>query len=169
MPTEINYSFQDCLASEVESIAIVPGTLLFCRDTGDMFYDTLEGERIQNGKFIKMLENDSERTDILIPNSDLIYVVKNSGKIWIFHNGGWACLNNNSSGYITIFNVEVASGASATYNDVGISTVMVPTFYPIPAIADLYDSEKVTCVTGTGTVTITNESPYPMYGTIYIV
>ena len=44
--------FRDCLASEVKNQEVIGGSFLVCRDTGDMWCDTLSGERIALGKVI---------------------------------------------------------------------------------------------------------------------
>ena len=42
--------FRDCLASELSDLPIENGSLITCRDTGDLILDSLEGVRVPLAK-----------------------------------------------------------------------------------------------------------------------
>lgn len=158
----IPYSFQDCLASEVNSLPIVKGTLIFCRDSGDCYYDTPENERIHVSKTVVILGADSERTGIEFPDSDVLYVVRATKKIWIY-SAGWICLNPDTKSNFTSEYIEVNAGGNVTISDSRIMSTNTAKFIPIPAITDLY-TKTMTYVVSNGSCKVTNPNSYKMIG-----
>lgn len=168
-PTVIR-SFQDCLASELNDISVVPGTLIYCRDTGENYYDNLEGERIPVSKYVYVFATESDRTSYLEMMSGVLYVVRATKKIYIY-SGGWICLNDGEASdtyYFDIENLEVPTGATGLrVTDSRISTNCTGTFTPIASLNDLYGNSTVTCSNGYATIVLSNTS-YPMIGTLKI-
>lgn len=161
------YKFQDCLRSELDSIEIDPGTLIFCRDSGDAFYDTLEGDRVPVSSDIVILKNEAERTGLLTPESGILYVVQSSRMIWLYI-GGWISLSPGARYYFDIENVELpkAGEEPVTVVDERIGTACVADFVPIPAISNIYQGATLAC--GDGKVVGNAVGEYNMIGTIKI-
>lgn len=97
MANDIMVQFRTCLESELESKEIIPGSILICKDTGDFYHDSIEGERLRIAKYIHYFDTDTERSSYLTPENEILYIVKETNKIWIY-NSSWICLSNASSG-----------------------------------------------------------------------
>ena len=169
MPTVI-YKFQDCLSSELRTLPIVAGTLIYCRDTGENWYDTLEGTRISVSRYVVVFQTDSERTSYLEMSNDTLYIVVATRKLYVY-SGGWICLNGSSTDtfYFDVENVEVPSGATGTtVTDGRILDGCSGTFVPIPSLTDLFTGATVTCSTGSATIKLTGTNNYPIIGTLKI-
>lgn len=169
IPTVI-YKFQDCLSSELGTLTIVPGTLIFCRDTGENYYDTLEGTRIIVSRYVHMFATDSDRTSYLEMENNVLYIVRSTRKLWIY-NAGWYCLNGSASDifFFDIDNLEVPTGNTGlTVNDSRILADCTGTFVPIPSLYDLFTGATVTCAAGSATIVLANSSTYPIIGTLKI-
>jgi len=168
-PTVIHY-FQDCLSSELNSLPIVPGTLIYCRDSGENWYDTLEGDRIAVSKYVVVFATDAERLDYLDMSSDILYVVAATRKLYIY-NAGWICLNESISDtfYFDIENLEVPTGSTGlTVTDSRIKATYTGTFAPIASLIDLYKGATVTCSAGSATIVLDNTTAYPIIGSVKI-
>lgn len=165
MATTIMYTFQDCLSSEVNNIAFVPGTLIYCRDTGESYYDTLDGDRIAVSKYVVICLTDSDRTDIIAPDSGCLYVVIETKRIWVY-NGGWKDLTK--AVYFDILNVDIAASTTSTITDSKITSACTAKFIPLPNIADLYTDGDITLTCATGSISVKNNSSYEMIGTVQV-
>lgn len=103
------YKFRDCLASEVSTQEHIPGSFLVCRDTGDIIYDSLEGNRVPLSKSAHLVNGNVE--DELFPQDGHLYYSTTDKKVCMYHNGMFQPIN------ITIFtrtftDVEIDSGSS---------------------------------------------------------
>lgn len=105
------YKFRDCLASEVNSQDIIKGSFLVCRDTGDLIYDSLEGNRVPLSKSAHLVNG--KVTSELFPQDGHMYYSLTDKQVAIYHNGTFQSVNTNIIQY-SISNVEVdASGTNA--------------------------------------------------------
>ena len=170
--TENMVQFRTCLESELSSKAIIPGSIIICSDTGDMYHDTSDNERLRIARSISYFDTDADRVNCLIPESEVVYIVKSTGKIWIYSNS-WVCLNSSSSiSYFSINNVEIPTGViGVTISDDRITESCIATFNPIPALYDLATASDVTttCACSNGSITVITSCNYPLIGTLMIV
>lgn len=171
MATGTIAAFQDCLSSEVKGLGIQKGTLIFCRDSGECWYDTLEGTRIRVAHDIKIYDTDTQRQQDLFPDTDLFYIVRNTAKLWIYNNG-WVCLNAggtiDTTVYFDILNCDVPTGnTGATFSDSRINTKCTATFVPDISMIDLFGTATCTCSDGSVKVVLSNTN-YPMVGTVQV-
>ena len=157
--------FRSCLASQVNSRAIIPGSLLVCTDSGDIYHDTSDSERIRISRDVCFLATDTERTTMLAPESDKLYVVLATFKMYIY-NSGWVCLNPDPTITYYIHNVESTIGSSSV-QDARVTSDSTAKFIIDPSMYDLY-SNNVTCTCSDGTVTMNNNSTRVLYGTIEV-
>ena len=125
------YKFRDCLASEVPTQAIINGSFLVCRDTGDMYYDNLEGDRIKLNAVIHVVSGrvNSE----LYPEEGHFYYSTTDKQVCIYHNGVFQPINitpvmvtlNNlvvpKNSYINQQINQVANKLNNGFNDVIVS------------------------------------------------
>lgn len=89
MPTM--FKFRDCLASEVKSQPIINGSFIVCRDTGDMFIDTLEGERMTISKTAHVVSGTIQ--NVLYPEEGHMYMSSGDKQICVYSNGKFVPLN----------------------------------------------------------------------------
>lgn len=167
--TDIIYRFQDCLSSELNDLDFHAGTLIFCRDTGECYYDNLEGDRVTVSQYIKFFATDSDRANCFDFETNILYIVNETNKLWVYA-GGWICLNPDidTSFYFDIENLEVPTGTTGlVVTDSRIKTTCTGSFTPLPSIADLFGSATVTCSNGSATIKLVNTN-YPMIGTLKI-
>ena len=117
MPTMVK--FRDCLASEVASQPIENGTFIFCRDTGDMYCDSLEGERITIAKTIHLVQGPVNGE--LYPEDGHIYYSITARQVCMYHDGEFQPINSDCC-FKKMENCYVEKGSSASFainNQVG--------------------------------------------------
>lgn len=171
MADDTMVQFRTCLSTEVSNKSIIEGSIILCSDSGEFFYDDLEGNRISIAKAIEYLNTDTDRTGLLTPESEILYVVKSTGMVWIY-NSGWICLNTKTTTYFTLTNIEVPTGTvGVTVSDSRITSTCAANFYPIPALYDLATASTVTntCTCNNGSVTIITTCSYPLIGSVEII
>lgn len=92
MPTM--FKFRDYLASEVSSSPIIKGSFIVCRDTGDMYVDTLEGTRLTIAKTIHFVNGTVQNE--LYPEEGHMYMSYTDRQICVYVNGEYIPLNIDS-------------------------------------------------------------------------
>lgn len=172
MPNDTLVSFRTFLASEISSKPIVKGSIILCSDSGEIYWDTPDGERILIARSIVYFANDTERTQLLTPEANILYIVRDTGRIWIWSNSAWVNINAPTTTYFDLDNVEVPTGSTGvTVKDSRITSKCTATFAPIEALYDLAteDSVSVTCTCADGSVTAVSTCAYPLIGKIKVV
>lgn len=171
--------FRTCLASEIASKEIIKGSIIMCSDSGDCYFDSLDGERVQISKQIVWLETESNRTSMLTPESDKVYIVKETQLIYIYNNG-WICLNSSGDEdmtiYFSIYNVEVNAAASSSspsttvVEDARVNSNSSAQFYCDPSLIDLATAQgvSISCSCNDGSITISSNCTYKLFGTIEV-
>ena len=84
LSSDVIYRFQDCLSSELDSLEFHAGTLIFCRDTGECYYDNLEGDRVPVSQYVKFFATEADRTSSLDFESNTLYIVGATNKLYIY-------------------------------------------------------------------------------------
>lgn len=79
------YKFRDCLKSEVNSQPIISGTFIVCRDTGDMYCDTLDGERRTIAKSVHVVSG--KVSSELYPEVGNFYYSTTDKQVCVYLNG----------------------------------------------------------------------------------
>ena len=164
--------FRTCLASEINSKEIVNGSIIMCSDSGDCYFDTLDGERVQISKQIVFLETENNRTSMLAPESDKFYLVKESGLLYIY-NTEWVCLNDraeHSAIYFDIHNVEVNPNTQTTIDDGRVNANSSAKFVCDPSLIDLATASgvSITCACADNSITITSNCSYKLFGVLEV-
>ena len=85
------FKFRDCLASEVATQPIVNGTFIVCRDTGDMYCDTIAGERVTIAKTIHLVQGNVNTE--LYPEDGHIYYSVTDRQVCVYHDGEFQPIN----------------------------------------------------------------------------
>ena len=82
------------LDSQLANIKIVAGSTIYTRDTGKHFIDISDTERVQISDII-YIDTDKERTALLAPLPDKLYITRDTNKVWIYSvkSDKWVCLN----------------------------------------------------------------------------
>ena len=175
------YKFRDCLASEVSSQEIIEGSFLVCRDTGDLIYDSLEGERVPLSKSAHLVNGSI--TSELFPQDGHMYYSLTDNQVAIYHNGTFQSVNTNIIQY-TIANIEVDGSGTNSFNvSLGALTgyankilgVVGDTFSIDSSIKDL-ESEFASKITfgsptineNAATVVVNNTATYNWIGTVSV-
>ena len=83
--------YRDCLASELAAQEIIPGSLIVCRDTGDMIYDSLENERVPLAKGAHIVTG--KITDELFPQEGHLYYSTTDTQVCVYHSGAFQPIN----------------------------------------------------------------------------
>ena len=157
--------FRSALASEVDDRAIIPGSLLVCSDIGEMFFDNIDGERIKVANNVTYLATETDRTGLLTPEVNMLYIVIESAKMYIY-NASWVCLNPDAIQTFYVYNVESTAGSSSV-TDSRVDNTCTARFIVDPSIYDLYNDD-VTCTCGNGTISLSNTSEHTMIGLIEV-
>lgn len=83
--------FRDCLASELNSQEKIPGSFIICRDTGDMYCDTLDNERVTIAKTIHQVQGPV--TGELFPEDGHLYYSITDRQVCVYHDGEFMPIN----------------------------------------------------------------------------
>lgn len=161
--------FRTCLASELDSKPIINGSIILCYDSGDLYSDTIEGDRIKIADKVRILETENDRTSMLIPESDCLYIVVESKKLYIYTTT-WVCLNENGdfSIYMYIPNVEIAASDTTTITDNRITVNSNAIFHVDASLYDLAENSNITCTCKEGQIEVISDCNYVLYGTIEV-
>jgi len=170
------YKLQDCYSSQVADLPFSAGTLIFCSDSGECYYDPVNGtsteDRISVSQYTKMFATESEREAYLYPETNALYVVKSTNKTYIYKGSteGWKCLNPDTPFYFDIENVTVATGTTGTtISDARIDASCTGTFKPLASLDDLVTvPATVTCSNGSAKIVLDNSTQYPIIGILKI-
>lgn len=157
--------YRSCLESELNSRPVINGSFILCTDSGNLYHD-VDDERIRISKSIAFLGTESNRTSILTPEDDVLYIVLATGKMWIYTSSGWECINKTTE-YYYVHNVAVASKSSTEVTDIRIRANDTAKFIVNPNVADLVDG-TVTCTCAAGKITVASTCSYKVYGIIEV-
>ena len=150
----------------------VEGTIVLDTDSGNVYLNSTDGEKILLASAIQYLDDDAARADVLVPEMEVLYVVRSTSLVWIWYNSSWVNLNPPIETYFDIDNVEIPIGTTGVaFNDDRITVDCVAVFVPIEALYDLATAEGVTitCTCNNGSVTAISTCQYPLIGKIKII
>lgn len=103
--------YRDCLASELSEMEIINGSLIVCRDTGDMIYDSLEGERVPIAKGAHKVSG--KVNNELFPQEGHFYYSTDDRMVCVYHDGSFQPINVTMLS-ITLDNLMVLASGSET-------------------------------------------------------
>lgn len=170
MADPIMIKFRSCLASELDSREIINGSFILCSDTGDMYLDNLDGTRRRIAKQIEFLADEAARISIILPEFNILYLVKETGKFWIYDTD-WMCLNPDSEAaivYFTIPSVLINASGTTEVADTRVDASASATFTADISVCDLAEGYTVTCTCGEGTITVNSDAPTKLIGSIEV-
>lgn len=165
------YKFRDCLASEVDSQDLIPGSFLVCRDTGDIIYDSLEGNRVPLSKSAHKVDGLVETE--LFPQDGHLYYSTADKLVCMYHNGSFQPVNVTVFSH-TFTDVEIDSNGStqltlSAVNEIGeyIASAVVNNTIDM-AIYDLSSNFSVIGTTeiNGGGISVTMMNPSSAYNWI---
>ena len=143
------------LDSQLANIKIVAGSTIYTRDTGKHFIDISDTERVQISDII-YIDTDKERTALLAPLPDKLYITRDTNKVWIYSvkSDKWVCLNIDTTytagtgisiDGTTINNSGVrAVTAGASANKININTNGNTNTITIDNVANAVSASKAT-------------------------
>ena len=143
------------LDSQLANIKIVAGSTIYTRDTGKHFIDISDTERVQISDII-YIDTDKERTALLAPLPDKLYITRDTNKVWIYSvkTDKWVCLNIDTTytagtgisiNGTTINNSGVrAVTAGASANKININTNGNTNTITIDNVANAVSASKAT-------------------------
>lgn len=155
--------FRSCLASELDNRAIIPGSFILCSDTGALYKDE-DDERILVSKAIEFIGTEAERTSMLTPEANILYIILATGKMYIYDTS-WTCINRTTEHYY-IHNVSLTAKSNTVVTDSRIKADDAAMFIAYPEVADLVATTTCTCAAGQ--VTVNNTAAYILHGIIEI-
>lgn len=103
----------ETILSKLSTISVTSGQVIYVRDAQQLYFDSLNGTRIQVTDII-FLNTDADRTAIMSPLEKLYYVI-GTGVLWIYNGSAWVSINSVSSSYSTNLITSSWSGSSAPY------------------------------------------------------
>ena len=108
------------LDSQLANIKIVAGSTIYTRDTGKHFIDISDTERVQISDII-YIDTDKERSALLAPLPDKLYITRDTNKVWIYSvkTDKWVCLNIDTT-YTAGTGISIDG---TTINNSGVHTV----------------------------------------------
>lgn len=159
-------NFYELNESEVSTGSFSPGCIIFCKDSGNIYFTTTDGNaaKTKMSDTLKIL-TENQRKNMLAPINGKMYFCYDTSKLWMYYDD-WACLNSANENSFDIEQVVIPSTGSVTVTDSRITYGAVAEFVPDASIADLISNIKVT--TAAGSATITGTTSYAVSGTLKI-
>lgn len=161
--------FYELNESEVQSATLEPGSLICCRDSGNIYMvitsTDAAGSKVKMAETVKYLTN-TEREALLAPINGKQYFCYDTGKMYVYYND-WVCLNPDVVSTITLYNKYITAAAT-TIADSRIKADMTARFIPDLSLIDVYDETKMTLTVAEGSVTATYTGDYSMTGIIEV-
>ena len=150
----------DITKAELDNLPLDPGSLYFCTDTMDLYYDSETSGRVSMAKDIVYVATENNKP--LAPLTNRLYVVIETGTMYFYINE-WVSIGTRPQ--IHFCNVTVENG-SLTVSNSRISKYDTAEFVPDISVADLCSGISATCADGSVTVSLT--SNYPIIGEIIV-
>lgn len=168
LPTRIVY-YRDCKASELDSIPIVPGTLIYCHDIGEAFYDALDGSaRTTVSKYVHIFGTEIERQRYLQYDTEVLYIVLETSSAYIYSDG-WVNLSASTDTFtFTLDNLEIPTNGY-TAHDGRIREGCSAVFTPIPSLVDLYKGCEIITHNGSADILLNVGTMYPIIGKVEFI
>lgn len=94
MPDTVIVGYRTCNSSEVNGLPIEKGSMILAKDTGAMYADTVDGDRVPISRQTTFI-TEEQRQAMLAPEEDMLYITIDDFKIWIYFNNAWACLTRD--------------------------------------------------------------------------
>lgn len=159
-------NFYELNESEVSTGSFDPGCIIFCKDSGNIYFTTTDGSaaKTKMSDTLKIL-TEAQRKSMLAPINGKMYFCYDTGKLWMYYND-WACLNATDENSFDIEQVIVPKTGSVTVSDNRITAGASAEFVPDASVADLITNIAVT--TAAGSATITGTTSYDVSGTLKI-
>lgn len=104
--------FRDCLASELSDLPIENGSLITCRDTGDLILDSLEGVRVPLAKGAHIVNGPV--TSELFPQEGHFYYSTSDRFVCVYHDGSFQPINATLIN-INLENIMVTKKSQASF------------------------------------------------------
>lgn len=169
-------NFRDCLGSEIPSQPIEAGSLIVCRDTGDLYYDALDGSnRVPLSKAAHIVSG--KVTNELFPQEGHLYYSTSDKMVCMYHLGQMQPINISES-ILTLTNICIPAGNNTVALDdytsiIGNITVLSAT--PIKgktdrSVSDLFNTDDITLtsISSSGLVA-NNQTEYDWIGDVYVL
>ena len=163
----------DLNKSQVSSLAIRAGNLIFCRDDGDILFDTADNTRISMKDNIIFLSSESIRQGLLAPLPNKIYCVLDSGRMYLYDGSEWLPIGSNNFVIIPNAVIDPTGWSNNTYT---VTDDKIKYFHNVQLVFDLSVQDLATdCGISIGTVadgsftlTCTTTPTYPLYATFFL-
>lgn len=156
--------YYDITENDLKSKSYEQDALYYCSDTRNIYFDSpTKQKRIRMSSDTIILSKESDRTGIIAPIPDKLYVVLETGSMFMYSAGQWIKL---SSSQFEISNV-IVKGGTLTISDSRIKAASTGEFIPDLSVADIVTSSKVTCSNGSLTITV-SPSTYNIMGRVLI-
>ena len=88
-------SYIETIAANLDSIPIRAGQQIFCKDSRDLYIDNSDTDRTHLSDIIK-LNTDAERSSLLAPIPNKLYLIIETKLLWMSVGGAWFVLNELS-------------------------------------------------------------------------
>jgi hypothetical protein len=83
----------ETIKSNISSIPINAGQIISCHDTGELFFDTIDGDRIQISDII-YINTEAQKNALLAPLSNKLYLIRETANVYIHDGENWYLLND---------------------------------------------------------------------------
>lgn len=106
--------YYDLNASEASTLPVKAGQLIFCRDSGDIFYDTADNVRTSMSDKVTFLATETVRKGMLAPVTDRIYCVLDSGKMYLYSGTDWIPIGSTTMSVLSNVVLEPGTWTGTT-------------------------------------------------------
>lgn len=81
----------ETIHNKLDTIPIIAGQLIICKDTNEQFYDSSDNIRIEVSSII-YLNTKSEYDSLTNPINNKLYVIKENGAVYLYTNDTWSTI-----------------------------------------------------------------------------
>lgn len=110
----------ETISSALNSISKTAGQVIYVRDTKRLYFDSLNGDRIEITDIIP-LATESEREALLSPIENKLYYVIQTFRLWIYSGGNWHIpASGGAAPYVNTYTASAWQGSAAPF------TIIIP-------------------------------------------
>jgi len=157
--------YYDLTENDVSAKPYESEALYYCVDSKNIYFDSpTQGERIKMSSDTIIIATEDEKDRILAPITDKLYVVLDSGTLYIYSGtNGWINLSGNR---FELNNILVINGTKII-SDSRIRGSSNAEFIPDLSVLDLVESCSVNCTNGSLTINV-SPATYNIIGRVLV-
>lgn len=92
----------ECTKSQLDTVVLSTGQLIFCTDTSEIFFDSQDFGRVEYTREIIKVNTEDARMALIAPIADKLYFVRSTNILYRYDGENWNRVGVNKTTYRTI-------------------------------------------------------------------